>query len=67
MNSFLSCQTENGHIREPLKMKQLKEENRVKEPYSDEELSKILSYKPKMFFELRLYALTCTPADTAVA
>jgi|GEM_PF-5465215 len=39
-------------------MKQLKEEKRVKEAYSDEELSKILSYKPKMFFELRLYALT---------
>jgi|SRR6185369_6220863 len=64
MNSFLSWQYENGHIREPLKMKQLKEEKRVKEPFSDDEVSRLLSYKPKTFYEWRLYALVCTLIDT---
>lgn len=66
MNSFLSWLNENGHIREPLKMKQLKEEKRVKQGYNDEELSRLLSFKPRTFYEWRLYALICLLADTGI-
>ena len=65
INSFLSWLAENGHIREPLKIKQLKEEKRVKQGYSDEELSKLLSFKPRTFYEWRLYALLCLLCDAA--
>jgi site-specific recombinase XerD len=64
MNSYLSWLKESGHIREPLRIKQVKEEKRVKQGYSDAELSVLLSIKPRSFYEWRLFALLCTLVDT---
>ena len=66
INSFLTWLFENGHIREPLKIKQLKEEKRVRQEYSDAELSVLLSFKPRTFYEWRLYALISLLVDTGV-
>lgn len=66
MNSYLTWLKENGHIREPLRIKQVKEEKRVRQGYSDAELSRLLSFKPGTFFEWRLYALICLLTDTGI-
>ncbi len=64
MNSYLTWLFENGHITEPLKIKQLKCEQRVMRTFSDRELSAIVSFKPKGFCERRLYALVLLALDT---
>jgi len=60
MNSFLSWLFECGHIREPLKIKQLRTEKKVIKPYSDTELSRIVSFRPNTLAQRRLHALLCT-------
>jgi len=64
MNAFLSWLLECGHIRERLKMKQLKVEKKIIKPYSDAELSRILSFRPNTFVQARLHTLVCTLIDT---
>lgn len=64
INSFLTWLYENGHTPERLKLKQLKQEQRVLKSFSDEDLRKILNWKPKSFSELRLHALLSTLIDT---
>ena len=41
-NSYLTWLIENGHISKPLRIKQVKEEKRVKQGYSDAELQRLL-------------------------
>lgn len=64
INSFLTWLYENGHTPERLKLKQLKQEQRVLKSFSDEDLKKILNWKPKLFSQCRLHALLCTLIDT---
>lgn len=66
MNSYLSWLFEEGHIPERLKIKQLKVEKKVIKPYTDEELSSILSWKPRTFAERRLFTLLATLIDTGI-
>jgi len=64
INSFLTWLYENGHTPERLKLKQLKQEQRVLKSFSDEDLKRIVNWKPKSFSECRLHALLCTLVDT---
>jgi site-specific recombinase XerD len=64
-NAFLSWLKENKQI-EPLKIKQLKTEKKVIHSYTDDEISRILHWKPKDFHEWRTYALICTLVDTGL-
>lgn len=66
MNSYLTWLFENEYIKERLRIKQLKVERKVIEPYSDEELQRVLRFKPKDFYEWRLYALVSLLIDTGV-
>jgi integrase/recombinase XerD len=63
-NTFLSWLYENEHTKERLRIKQIKTEKKVIEPYSDAEIKKILSFKPKDYYEWRLYTLSCLLIDT---
>jgi site-specific recombinase XerD len=63
-NAFLSWLQENHHIPSRLRIKQLKEEKRSIKSYSDDEINRVLSYKPRDFYEWRLYAIICTLIDT---
>ncbi|MEN3333534.1 MAG: integrase/recombinase XerC [Blastocatellia bacterium] len=63
-NAFLSWLQENHQIPARLRIKQLKEEKRSIKSYSDEEINRILSYKPRDFYGWRLYAIICTLIDT---
>ncbi len=64
INSHLGWLHENELVKERLKIKQLKAERKVIEPYTDEELQKVLSFKPKDFYEWRLFALVALLIDT---
>jgi len=66
MNSFLSWLHENEFITEPLKIKQLKIEQRVMKTFSDKQLKAIFSFKPKSFTEKRIHALLCLLIDTGI-
>lgn len=64
MNSYLRWLYENELVKDWLKIKQLKTERKVIEPYTDDELQAVFRFKPKDFFEWRLYALACLLIDT---
>ena len=64
INSFLSWLFENGYLKEPIKIKKLKEEQKVLPVYSKQHLEAFLAWKPKTWYDHRLYALICTLIDT---
>lgn len=64
INSYLGWLYENEFVKERLRIKQLKAERKVIEPYTDEELHKVLSFKPKDFYEHRLAVLAALLIDT---
>jgi site-specific recombinase XerD len=64
INSWLSWLLENEHIPEKLRIKQIKEPERTLKVFSDEQIRRLLAYKPKNFFEHRLYAMVCLAIDT---
>ena len=66
MNSYLSWLFENEVIKDRLRIKQLKTERKVIEPYTDADLQKVLTSKPKDFFEWRLFALAALLIDTGI-
>lgn len=66
MNSYLSWLFENEVIKERLRIKQLKTERKVIEPYTDADLQKVLTSKPKDFYEWRLFALASLLIDTGI-
>lgn len=65
-NPFLSWLKANGHLKKRRKIKQLREEKRAIKPYSDDELHRILAFRPKDFYQWRLYAMASTLIDTGL-
>lgn len=57
INSYLAWLHAEGHIREPLKLKLLKQEKKLLKPLTDSQLRQILSYKPRSSSERRLIVL----------
>ena len=66
MNSFLSWLYENQYSAEHLKIRQLKEEQKIIQCFSEQQLKAILSFKPKGFYEWRIYTIPCLLIDTRV-
>jgi integrase/recombinase XerD len=66
INSFLSWLYQNEHLKEPLKIKLLREPQRILKVFSDQQLKALLFYRPKGFYEHRLYALLCLVIDTGI-
>ncbi|HEY8559466.1 MAG TPA: tyrosine-type recombinase/integrase [Pyrinomonadaceae bacterium] len=66
MNSFLTWLYENEHTPDHLKIKKIKEPKRGLKIYSESELKKILSFRPKTFADHRLYTMICLMIDTGV-
>jgi integrase/recombinase XerD len=64
LNSFLSWLYENDYLKDHLKIKKLKEEQKVIATYTREHLETFFSWKPKRWYEWRMYALICTLIDT---
>jgi integrase/recombinase XerD len=66
MNSFLSWLWENKLTGEKLRMKELKQEQKVIPTYNEVQIKALLSFKPKKPSEHRTYALICLLLDTGV-
>lgn len=66
MNSFLSWLHENEHTAEHLKIKKIKEGQKALKVFSEDELKRILAYKPKTFAEKRVYTIICLMLDTGI-
>jgi integrase/recombinase XerD len=64
INSFLSWLYENEHTPEHYRIKKAKEEKKVIQTYSETHLKAFLSWKPKTWYDYRLYALLCALIDT---
>lgn len=65
-NSFLTWLSEKGHLDKSLRLKKLKEEKRVMRTFSDDQLQKLLNWRPKNNYDWRFYAMFCTLADTGI-
>src|SRR5262249_11487001 len=59
INSFLTWLHENEFIPDKLKIQRLKEEKKVLRTFTEEDIKKLLGWKPKTFYEWRMYALIC--------
>jgi integrase/recombinase XerD len=64
INTFLTWLYENEHLKENLKIKRMKEEKKVYHAYSEAHIQAFLHWKPKGWYEWRLYALMATLLDT---
>jgi integrase/recombinase XerD len=71
-NSFLTWLKEKGHCPQtfgngkPFKLAKLPEEKKQLRVFEDAEIHKILSFKPKVRNDHRIYALVCTLIDTGI-
>ena len=63
-NSFLTWLYEEGHTPERLRIKKVKEGQRPPKTYTNDQLKRFLSYRPKSFEGHRLYAMICLAMDT---
>lgn len=66
INSFLSWLHENEYTTERLRMKPIKEPQKVLKVFDDKQLKALLSFKPQTFYQHRLYALLCLLIDTGM-
>lgn len=66
INSFLTWLHENRYTTEHLRMRELKTEKKVIQTFNDDHIKRLLSYKPKSFFQWRIYALSCLLIDTGL-
>lgn len=66
VNSFLTWLYQSEYLPEHLKIKQLKEEQKVIQTFSEAHLRALISYKPKTDTHRRLYALLLMLIDTGI-
>jgi integrase/recombinase XerD len=66
MNVFLTWLYENEHTIEHFKIKKVKEEQKVLKVFSDNQLKAIINWKPKGWYQWRLYAVLSTIIDTGI-
>ncbi len=66
INSFFSWLTQNDYLTGFSKLKPLKTERKIKPSYSDEDVRKIIAYRPKNFTQKRLHTLLCLLIDSGV-
>jgi site-specific recombinase XerD len=64
INSFLNWLHENEFITERLRIKPLKQEQKVLRAFTDDELRRLLHFKPRSFSERRIHALTLALIDS---
>jgi integrase/recombinase XerD len=66
MNVFFTWLYENEYTAEHFKIKKVKEEQKVLKVFSDNQLKAIIKWKPKGWYQWRLYALLSTIIDTGI-
>lgn len=63
LNSFFTWLAENKHC-EAIKMKPLKAPKNVVKTFTNEQIKRLLAFKPRTFHQHRLYAMLCCAVDT---
>jgi integrase/recombinase XerD len=63
LNSFFTWLAENEHC-EAVKMKPLKAPKTVVKTFTNEQIKRLLAFKPRTFHQHRLYAMLCLAIDT---
>lgn len=66
LNTFLKWLFDNEFTPTQLKMQQLKTEYKISKDFTDEDIRKFMNWKPKTWFQHRLYALLMTLIDSGV-
>jgi len=66
INSFLSWLKDEGHTAEQLRIKLLPCPKNAPEPFSDQDIRRILSFRPSGFTEFRLWTLIQVLVDTGI-
>lgn len=64
LNSYLTWLHENEHTPEKLRMVPLREPQKALKTFSDEQVKRLLAFKPRTFHQHRLYAMLCLALDT---
>lgn len=64
LNSFLTWLRENGHNPDNIRIKKLKKEKKMQPCYIDDELKKMIRYKPQTWPQTRLHMMVLTLIDT---
>ena len=65
-NAFLNWLFENEYTSERLFIKKVKQEKRKPKVFSEDDLKKILSFKPRTYSEQRTFAMVCLLVDTGI-
>jgi len=66
LNTFFKWLYENDHIDTHLRMQQLKTEKKIQKDFTDDEIKRFIDWKPKDFFEWRLYTLIITLIECGI-
>jgi integrase/recombinase XerD len=66
INAFSAWLHAEGHLPTPLSLSPQRTERRVVQTLSDDQLRRLLAFKPKSVAQWRAYALACTLTDTGV-
>jgi integrase/recombinase XerD len=66
LNAFCRWLHDEGHTPDRFELSLLRVETRVIQTLTDEEIQRLLSYRPKRFYQWRLYALVCLLLDTGL-
>ena len=64
MTSFFKWLHENEYVKELFKIPRMKVEKKVLRSFSDEELKKIITFKPKSFSQVTVHTVLLTLIDT---
>lgn len=64
MNAFCSWLAEQGHLKEPIRLRQLKNHSKPVQVFSEAEIKRLLANKPKGLSHLRTWTLITLLLDT---
>jgi site-specific recombinase XerD len=66
LNAFFTRLHVEGHVAECLRIQPQRTEKRILQTLSEEQLRRLVTFKPKTMAQWRAYALACTMTDTGI-
>jgi integrase/recombinase XerD len=66
LNAFLHWASDDGHLPELIRLDYLKEEQKIIQTFSDQQIKLLLSWKPHTFAEHRMRVVICLLLDTGL-
>ena len=66
LNAFFTWLREEGHVAECLRIQPQRTEKRILQTLTDDQLRRLVTFKPKTTAQWRAYALACTLTDSGI-